>query len=841
MRYPLTLLCLLALGLGALPAGAQLPEDSRLQDAYFAWDRGEYDDALAGYLQVLTGPGGEAHLEEIALLTGELFRVDELAFDGRSGLRVAPNSRYASYETQEDGESVTRIVDLDADGRTVLTLQATGAALTAGGEVAYVVSDGTVGERELRLRTLPDGAERRVDLEGWIPRAATNSLANVLIPIPDGDGIFVLASREAQGNPTDILHVDGSGSVRVLPTGEGGGKQGIVSVAGGRYLAFTELPASGMGGAAAGSLVVLDLETGVAERFPGRSGASASADGSRLAFTGRTDGISTLEVVSLGTSGIGTPIPVVSTEMEVINPALSPSGATVAFQGRPVHDWEIFAAEVTAEAEIRQVTWEIQHDINPHFLDENTILALKGEARHRRSYLYDVRTGADTKLFHNNTVRTIAPEYEWRATPDGTRILIIADRDGDTISPERGVYLLHLGEKVSLGEVRTRLEVSLAAEMDLRERGTRTYAPIANEVAAVTGRVEVGRIHEYAKTLYEMGSKHITQPGNALAIAHLEAQLRAWGYEPELEWFEPREGVRTANVIARLPGTVDPDLVYVVSSHFDSVERGPGADDNSSGTTALLEAARVMKDHPQPATIEFAFFTGEEAGLLGSREYVRRAIANGKQIVGALNNDMIGWTRNHRLDNTIRYSNAGIRDIQHAAAIQFSDLITYDAHYYRSTDAAAYYEAYGDIVGGIGSYPVLGNPHYHQFTDRLETINHRLVAEVSRVTVATLMLLASSPSRLVALEASFENGQDPGAILLSWDPSPESGIRQYRVRYEILAGDTVEREIPAGTAAGSSPSLRIEGARPGSTVSVRAENDRGLAAWDWAHLALPAP
>ena len=121
------------------------------------------------------------------------------------------------------------------------------------------------------------------------------------------------------------------------------------------------------------------------------------------------------------------------------------------------------------------------------------------------------------------------------------------------------------------------------------------------------------------------------------------------------------------------------------------------------------------------------------------------------RIVGALNNDMIGWANDHRLDNTIRYSNAGIRDVQHAASF-LTKLITYDARYFKSTDAAAYYEAYGDIVGGIGSYPVLGNPHYHQPTDLLETVNHELVAETSKVTIASIMLLASSPSRVKDLK-----------------------------------------------------------------------------------------
>jgi hypothetical protein len=211
-------------------------------------------------------------------------------------------------------------------------------------------------------------------------------------------------------------------------------------------------------------------------------------------------------------------------------------------------------------------------------------------------------------------------------------------------------------------------------------------------------------------------------------------------------------------VLATLRGTVNPELVYVVSSHYDSVATGPGADDDSSGTAALLEAARILARHPQPATIVFASFTGEESGLLGSREWVRQAVASKVRRRRALNNDMIGWANDQRLDNTIRYSNAGIRDIQHGAAMHFTNLITYDAKYYRGTDAAAYYEVWGDIVGGIGSYPVLGNPHYHQPHDVLETINHQLVTEVAKTTAATLMLLASSPSRLrdLKVEASAE-------------------------------------------------------------------------------------
>src|SRR5690606_36454470 len=233
----------------------------------------------------------------------------------------------------------------------------------------------------------------------------------------------------------------------------------------------------------------------------------------------------------------------------------------------------------------------------------------------------------------------------------------------NTISPERSVFLADLASRVTLDELRARVRASQAAEADLRARGAATFAPIEARVRPAVDAASVSRIHGYAADLFAFGSKYITQPGNGRAIEYLAGKLREFGYTPEIQWFEPEPGVRSANVVARLGGTSNPELVYTVSSHFDSVEDRPGADDNSSGTTALLEDARVLADQPQAATIEFAFFTGEEAGLYGSREYVRRAVADGKRIVGALNNDMIGFANDERLDNTIRYSNDGLRDL----------------------------------------------------------------------------------------------------------------------------------------------------------------------------------
>jgi hypothetical protein len=506
-------------------------------------------------------------------------------------------------------------------------------------------------------------------------------------------------------------------------------------------------------------------------------------------------------------------------------PALSADGSRVAYQLMARDDWEVHVAGRDGKDD-RRLTKDVQHDVVPRFVDNTRLLTAVGEPRHRRSFLHDLNAGTRVRLFHNNTIRTIAPEYQWSVSPDGRRVLIGAERDGDTVSPERGVYLVDLQAKISKADLLARLRANLAAETALREAGTRTFAPIAADVRRVVGQISTSRIYGYEKVLFDFDSKHITRPGNKLASAYLFETYKSFGYAPEMQWFDVRNALdgRTANVVATLRGTEHPELVYVVSSHYDSVAGGPGADDNTSGTAALLEAARALAQHPMPATIVFASFTGEESGLLGSREYVRQAVANKVRIVGALNNDMIGWTNDHRLDNTIRYSNPGIRDIQHAAAFLFTRLITYDALYFKSTDAASYYDAYGDIVGGIGSYPVLSNPHYHQPHDLLEFENHELVAETSKTTAATLMLLASSPSRITGLTAERAGS----SVTVSWTPSPEQGVTSYLV----ASGASSDRLTTRTTV--KTPRAILTNVPAGSVVAVKAVNARGLEGWDWA-------
>jgi hypothetical protein len=858
--------------------------DERYERAYQAWDSGDYISALKGFDALLKGPDADRWFDRIASITGELYQDTELTTDGRAP-QFSPSGRYAAFESGARPAVITHILNIGDQLRKIADVQGESLVFSPAGDVvAYLRVKDTpeikglrkeveslskaptqdrqtltakqrqlsaleVRSMDLLLRDLPSGKEQRLDDDGLLKAGLAFSA--------DGREVYFAGAKESDTASNEIYAVPAAGKPHALTSGPGF-KTGPIPIPGGKYLIYT-VPAQspfprpgtgdqggrgGPGGPPAGAaggrgggggpqgrrveFVVLNLSGGKSTTFTGSAAPSISADGSALAFLSTSGTESAIQLVKL--SEPLNPATVKKSPERIGSAALSPDGSRIAFEMPWMHNknTEIYCIKSDGTGEVR-VSREIQPDWGPRFLTDKKILAIKGERRHARSYIYDLDTLTNTKLFHNNTVRTIAPEYEWAANRAGNLILIQAERDGDTVSPERGIYLLDLNHRITKEALLARIHSNLASEQALRAAGEAMFRPVADAIRSVTEKISITKLHEYQESLFNFDIKAIGQPGNKLAGDYIFNTFASFGYQPEYQWFDARGNIRTANILATLRGTQNPELVYVLSSHYDSVPAGPGADDNETGIAVLLDTARVLANTPMPATIIFAAFTGEEAGDLGSHEWVRQAVEKKVQFMGALNNDMIGWTNDHRLDNTIRYTNDGMRDMQHAAAFLFSRMITYDARYYRATDAAAFYEAYGDLVSGLGSYPVLGNPYYHQATDLLETVNQQLVLEAAKMTTASIMMLASCPSRVKNLKIGSAEGD---AVEVSWDPSPEKGVTAYTVAHGP------ESDPMAKTMTVKAPRARIQGVKRGEKiqVAVKAVNARGLSSWDWTRV-----
>jgi|GEM_PF-2978799 len=139
------------------------------------------------------------------------------------------------------------------------------------------------------------------------------------------------------------------------------------------------------------------------------------------------------------------------------------------------------------------------------------------------------------------------------------------------------------------------------------------------------------------------GTRYTTTAGCGDEAAWAFSFFQGLGYDTEYQNY--RSGY-APNVIATRAGQVHPEDVYILIGHLDDMPSSgyaPGADDNASGSVAVLEAARVMACDVFDATLKFILVTGEETGLEGSAAYAAAAQASGENILGVVNMDMPGW------------------------------------------------------------------------------------------------------------------------------------------------------------------------------------------------------
>ena len=183
------------------------------------------------------------------------------------------------------------------------------------------------------------------------------------------------------------------------------------------------------------------------------------------------------------------------------------------------------------------------------------------------------------------------------------------------------------------------------------------------KLRSIIAPVSAAQLRHYDQTLVNFGTRHTlssqTDPkrGIGAALNWAKGQFES----DELPTVRPCETVtgsripkptRVCDMVAIQRGTERPSDVVIIQGHIDSrvsdpmnaTSDAPGANDDGSGTSAVIEAARVLSKHKFPGTIVYATLSGEEQGLYGGKTLADYAKAQGWNVVTVLNNDIIGNT-----------------------------------------------------------------------------------------------------------------------------------------------------------------------------------------------------
>jgi Zn-dependent M28 family amino/carboxypeptidase len=256
------------------------------------------------------------------------------------------------------------------------------------------------------------------------------------------------------------------------------------------------------------------------------------------------------------------------------------------------------------------------------------------------------------------------------------------------------------------------------------------------------------RLYYHLTMLARQRDPYLASAGHFFVQQYIRAEFQQWG-EVEIHEFYIRGSIHK-NFILNLPsrgnGISSPILI---GAHYDAVPGTPGADDNASGLAVLLELARALAEEPPKSPIRFVAFDLEEYGLLGSAAYAEHLKQIGQPLRLMLSLEMLGYC--DRAPNSQRYPtglqylypNRGdfIALIGNLSAV--ADILPLSRRIRRAgtpcewlpvpdrgkwievtrlSDHAPFWDrGYRAIM--VTDTAFMRNPHYHQASDRLETLD----------------------------------------------------------------------------------------------------------------------
>ncbi len=203
------------------------------------------------------------------------------------------------------------------------------------------------------------------------------------------------------------------------------------------------------------------------------------------------------------------------------------------------------------------------------------------------------------------------------------------------------------------------------------------------------------------------------------------------------------------NIIATQTGLTNPNDIYIVCAHYDTVADFC-ADDNATGTAAVLEIARLLSTQCLDNTVVYALWDEEETSLGGSEFYADQAATNGDNILGVINLDMIGYDGDASGQPGDNEFDIDVRDVANSLALK-DDIITVLNSYtfdlsvitvqpgtFFSDHASFWVNGYSAVLLGESWETNDQTPFYHTSGDQFSTLDLQYFHEMTKLTAACM-------------------------------------------------------------------------------------------------------
>lgn len=284
----------------------------------------------------------------------------------------------------------------------------------------------------------------------------------------------------------------------------------------------------------------------------------------------------------------------------------------------------------------------------------------------------------------------------------------------------------------------------------------------------------------------------------------LESKMLSLGLETEVQEFQVNSWLGNGtcyNIIGIQRGTLYPDTYVVCGSHYDSFSWSgscPGADDNASGSAAVLESARILTQYDFEYSIIYCIFSAEECGLYGSEAYASRCQSQGMDILGYFNNDMNGYLNpGDEIHIDCIYPNyvAPIGDYYiNVGNVYFPEMQVQHVNFNEGdSDHTSFNNA-----GYMGIYPFEDAEHYSplihtpqdligasvnsfEMSQRYTQMNIGCLTELANPVSGT-STSCNAPRNFTVVNPNTDN--EMSSVILAWD-APEDGSTGNLLRYDI--------------------------------------------------------